>query len=192
MKTFALEVEGRTDKNYLVLTLDEKKLKTALVSDQVKAILKDKAAIPTGRIYSTDALFNKEQFMWSDSLPVKSQEIPSMTEIDILCEDYYSLEQMSKALEKKMKVLLDSRPDYTKVGFRFGAFHTFTKSTSLAYSELYQTAKQMLLKGEKSNDIIRKLDELETIMKSPHKSSAKVLKVFALDKKEEELGKVWK
>jgi len=191
MRTYAIETQGVNQTLYLVYTIDPPKLKSIIVSDQTKKILAERQLTPTGRIFSAEAIFNKESFMLSPHLPTNSQEIESMLEVDVLADQINRLDEKKKEVEKRLKVILDACPNFIKIGFKFGAFHTFTKSTSLAYSELYNTAKQMLIKGENSKDILGKILDMEKSMKSPHKSSAKTLKIFELDCKDEDLQKVW-
>jgi len=183
---FETVVDGRTA--YLqVVTGDISKFK----STYLKNLCQTKGVYPTGKEFVAETKIPENNYQWS-SKPPNNMKSLNDTEFENLCRAYLSLQDQVKNIEKELKEILKNEPDNVKISAMFGAFDTFKFSTSLSYSELYNSAKQMLIKGKPHQEILNELKEKESDMKTPHKGSSKSFEVFTTDVIDEKVSKIYK
>jgi hypothetical protein len=183
---FETTVDGR--KAYLqVVTKDISRFK----STYLKNLCQTKGVYPTGKEFVAETKIPENNYQWSSKPPDDMKSLND-EKFEGLCRAYLSLQEQVNKVSKELKEILKNEPDNIKISALFGAFDTFKISTSLSYSELYNAAKQMLIKNKPHQEILNELKEKETDMKSPHKGSAKTFEVFTTDVKEEKVSKIYK
>ncbi len=189
---YAIEtVSKQNNKNYYLL-LNVKNIQDHFEQPNFKKLLADKKVELTGRVYTAKSTIKENAFQWSTNIPSDAQDVQEL-HFENLCSAYQDYSTKIKVLEKDIKKVLDNEPDNLKLGKNLGAYNSYTISDRKSYQELYDLAKQLLLKKENPDNILKQLNKKEKEMTSPHKSSSESFKVFSLDdKKDEILGKLYK
>lgn len=194
MNIFSIEtVKDSGESLFLVVNMPKDKIKPFLATDNFKQILSQKDVKPTGQIYIADSINDKSVYYWSGEPAKNSSIFTNFTQFDSLAELYFAHKERLDSLEKEMKVILKNEPEHKLQGSEYGAYDNYTESTSLSYSQLYDTLKQSLLKkfGQAGQELIDQMKKEEIKMQEPHKGSSKVFKVFRLGVRDE-FAKIWK
>jgi len=192
MNTISIEtVNTNGEALYLIANMDKSKVKPFFASNFFKESLSKAQVVPTGNVYVADAVSDKALCQWHDTLPANSTLLLRTSQFDSLAEQYFSLDEKKKEIEKELKFLLKSAPAHLIKGEEYGGYDEFTSSTALSYSELYDLLKQKVMEMPNGQKILLEMQQEEKVMAAPHKGSAKNFKVFRLGVKNE-FEKVWR
>lgn len=193
--TMCIETVNQRGENfYFVLNLFKEKIKSLYISPEFKQLCEKAQVVPTGNIYQTSYVLNNNP-CWFSTLPDSSSLFLKTSEFDIISEQYFEFGEKVKLLEKELTSLLNSEPEHLKRGEQYGGFYGYTSSTNLAYAQLYDKLKQLVANklGKVGESILQEMKTEEVKMSTPHKSSAKSLKVFRIGvNTEKEFSKMWR